>query len=151
MKIVYKIHKGSLLLAAKQSMAFSQPSTFYPQPSTCYPQPLTKTQTPSRNFWLPENIHNLPWNFLFSFSGLNTGNKKSPQPNLDLVSGTLLTVLRDFSQSIHILEIPLIFLLICMVCEWSAFFTMLQGQLFYSADTVHCCMHRSSRNKKQVQ
>ena len=132
-------------------MAFSQPSTFYPQP-------LTKTQTPSRNFWLPENIHNLPWNFLFSFSGLNAGNKRSPQPNLDLVSGTLLTVLRDFSRSVHILEIPLIFQLVCMVCGWSAFLTVVQGQLFsrcckvsffYGADTVYRCTRRSSRKKKR--
>ena len=42
------------------------------------------------------------------------GDKRSPQPNLDLISSTLLTLLRDLSQSIHILGIAMFFPLICM-------------------------------------
>ena len=41
--------------------------------------------------------------------------KRSPQPSLDLVGGTLLTVLQDFSRSVHILGIPVFFRLICLV------------------------------------
>ena len=48
--------------------------------------------------------------------------KRSSQPNLDLVSGTLLTVYQDFSRSVHIPEILLFFQVICMVCEWPSFF-----------------------------
>ena len=44
------------------------------------------------------------------------GSKRSPRPNLDLVSSTLLTVQRDLSQSIHILGVAMFFRLICVVC-----------------------------------
>ena len=58
------------------------------------------------------------------------GDKISPQPYLDLLSSTLLTVWLGFTRSVHILEIPVFFKLICMVCEWSAVFMMLQSQRF---------------------
>ena len=56
------------------------------------------------------------WQWAAYKTYLFAGDKSSPQPNLDLASNTLLTVWQNFSRSVHILEIPLFFRLICIVC-----------------------------------